>query len=122
MRLKSDLDGGSIILAMNCIFNLILNFSRTPLHRAVMNSSNTKASCDTIRVLVEYGQCDVMAETPRYNPTTRGITPFEWYSASLEGFRYLLDQDHSFIDFKEKELVEYLVLDKLSAPCPKRIK
>jgi hypothetical protein len=87
-----------------------------------MNSSNTKASCDTIRVLVEYGQCDVMAGTPRYNPTPRGITPFEWYSASLEGFRYLLNQDHSFIDLTEKELVWYLVLDNLSTPCPKKIK
>ncbi len=108
MRLKSNTEGGSIILGMNCVFNIILNFSRTPLHRAVSNGNNTKASCDTMRVLVEYGECDVMAGMPTYNPIWRGITPFESYSASLEGFQYLLNQDHSFIDFTEKELVEYL--------------
>jgi ankyrin repeat protein len=107
---------------MNCVFNIILNFSRTPLHRAVTNGNNTKTSCDTMRVLVEYGQCNVMAGTPRYDPTWRGITPFEWYSACPEGFRYLLNQDHSFIDFTEKETVEYLVLDTLLAPSPKQIK
>jgi hypothetical protein len=89
---------------------------------AVRNGSNTKASCDTMRVLVEYGQCDVMAGTPRYDPTWPGVTPFEWYSACLESFRYLLNQDHSFIDFNDNELVECLVLDRLSDPCPKQIK
>lgn len=85
-------------------FKVILTFSRTPLHMITsISRSDSKASCDTIRVLVEYGQSDTMAGMPRYDPTWRGITPLEFYHSSLEGFQNLLNQDHSIIDFKDSE-------------------
>ncbi len=122
MLLKLDLECGSTILDMNCVFKVILSFSRTPLHMATnYNGSNSKASCDIMRILVEYGQSDTMAGMPRYDSTWRGTTALEQYCACPEGFRYLLNHDHSIIDFKDNEWVEILVLDKLLYPSPKEI-
>jgi hypothetical protein len=59
---------------------------------------------------------------PRYDPKMRGITALELYRGCLEGFRHLLNQDHSIIDFKYNELVEFLVMEKLSCPTPEQIK
>jgi hypothetical protein len=123
MRLKSNGEGGSIIPGMNCVFKVILTFSSTPIHMAnSLDSINSGRTYDTLRVLVEYGQSDTTAEMPRYDPKMRGITAPELYRGCLEGFRYLLNQDHSIIDFKYNELVEFLVMEKLSCPTPEQIK
>ena len=92
---------------------------RNPLHGAVMKGEKCCSYCktpgcdclprqvfpmsklDTMRILVEEGQCDPMAIG------WRGGTALHWYHGPVEGFNYLLRQDHFFVDLNHRNLDGY---------------
>ena len=65
-------------------------------HRCPHCEDNLVSKLDTIRILVEEGQSDPMA-VDEYNATA-----FHCYNGAVEGFEYLLHQDHFFVDLNHR--------------------
>lgn len=68
----------------------------------VGNISRPNDAYNTIRVLVEQGQCGPMVKTVPKGRYVRE-TAIEYYSGPREGLQYFLQQDHFIIGFTNNQ-------------------